>query len=75
MFHLGFFLFSYDDDQKYKTEIVDKFDYLLFVDKSVDTGDIDESLSDQSIRLKIRDNYFYIHLFCVYVYVYVCLFR
>lgn len=28
-----------------------------FVDKSVDTGDIDDSLSDEAIRLKIRDEY------------------
>ena len=31
--------------------------YDIFIDASVDTGDIDENLSDQSIRQKIRDEY------------------
>lgn len=31
--------------------------YEIFIDASVDTGDIDDKLDDQSIRQKIRDEY------------------
>ena len=46
------------DDQRYKDALVawgGRHD--LFVDKSVDTGDISEDLSADQIRAKIRDDY------------------
>lgn len=53
-----FISFHHKNDQNYK-------DYLVtwgknndvFIDGSVDTDDIDDSLSDESIRIKIRDEY------------------
>lgn len=56
--HRVFISYHHDNDQRYKDELV-KFaeDNSLFIDKSVDTGDIPDDLSDESIRKKIRDEY------------------
>lgn len=54
-----FISFYHDDDQCFKDELIsfnNKFH--MFVDNSVDTGDIDDSqMSDEQIRIKIRDDY------------------
>ena len=52
--HKVFISYHRRNDQFYKNELI-KFG--VFIDKSVDTGDISEYLSDQAIREKIRDDY------------------
>lgn len=52
--HKVFISYHHANDQAYKEALI-KSD--IFIDGSVDTGDIDESLSDQAIRQKIRDEY------------------
>lgn len=52
--HKVFISYRHGNDQAYKGELI-KSD--IFIDASVDTGDIDERLSDQTIRQKIRDEY------------------
>ena len=52
--HKVFISFHRCNDQFYKKELI-KFD--VFIDNSVDTGDISDDLSDQAIREKIRDDY------------------
>ena len=56
--HKVFTSYHHTNDQSYK-EFLLRFNerYGIFIDRSVDTGDIDESLSDQVIREKIRDDY------------------
>ena len=56
--HRVFISYHHDDDQWYKNELV-KFgeQNSMFIDKSVDTGDIPDDLSDQRIREVIRDRY------------------
>ena len=56
--HKVFISYYHDDDQSYKNELV-KFGkrYSIFMDASVDTGDIADNLSDQYIREIIRDHY------------------
>ena len=45
-------------DQEYKDNLVKFGDqYGIFVDRSVDTGDISDELSDERIRETIRDTY------------------
>jgi len=56
--HKVFISYYHQCDQNYKGYLIafnDKHD--IFIDKSVDTGDIDENLNDQSIRQIIRDDY------------------
>lgn len=56
--HKCFISYHHANDQGHKDALVkwsDEND--IFIDMSVDSGDIDESLSDQSIRQKIRDEY------------------
>ena len=56
--HKVFISYHHKNDQGYKEELV-KFgrQHSIFIDESVDTGDISDSLSDESIREKIRDEY------------------
>ena len=56
--HKVFISYHHDRDQWYKEKLVElgeKHD--IFVDRSVDTGDISEELSGEQIRIKIRDHY------------------
>ena len=56
--HKAFISYHHTNDQAYKAALVDLNARLgVFIDNSVDTGDIDPSLSDESIRAKIRDEY------------------
>ncbi len=56
--HRAFISYYHANDQHYKEELVRAADqYGIFQDCSVDTDDIDESLDDQTIREKIRDEY------------------
>ena len=52
------FISYHHNDQAHKDSLV-KFgrDHDIFVDKSVDTGDISDELADENIREKIRDEY------------------
>ncbi|MBS7825178.1 TIR domain-containing protein [Wohlfahrtiimonas chitiniclastica] len=56
--HRVFISYHHDNDQYYK-DYLSKFGEAndIFIDMSVDTGDIDENLDDQTIRRKIRDEY------------------
>lgn len=58
--HKVFLSYHHANDQAYKEALIawnkdNRFD--IFIDSSVDTGDIDDGLSDDSIRQKIRDEY------------------
>ena len=56
--HKVFVSFHHANDQHYKKYLIDLNDQLgLFIDRSVDTGDIDPDLPDETIRIKIRDEY------------------
>ena len=58
--HKVFISYHHANDQAYKESLIEwneKNDYDIFIDASVDTGDIDDRLSDDSIRQKIRDEY------------------
>jgi len=56
--HGVFISYHHVNDQFYKEQLLQmNEDYDIFIDKSVDTGDIDDNLSDESIRTKIRDEY------------------
>ncbi len=56
--HKVFISYHHKNDQMFKEELLRLNDqYDIFIDRSVDTGDIDEDLSDDSIRQKIRDEY------------------
>lgn len=55
--HKVFISYHHLNDQFYKNELIRFFDNYVFIDSSVDTGDIDENLSDERIRMKIRDEY------------------
>jgi len=56
--HKVFICYHHANDQHYKEELLRYNDfYDLFIDGSVDTGDIDEDLPDESIRRIIRDDY------------------
>ena len=58
--HKVFISYHHDNDQAYKESLItwnEKNNCDIFIDASVDTGDIDEDLSDQSIRQIIRDEY------------------
>lgn len=54
-----FISFYHNDDQLYKDNLINLNNrYHMFIDNSVDTGDIDDSLmTDEQIRIKIRDEY------------------
>lgn len=56
--HKVFISFYHKDDQWYKDTLVKwAKDNHVFIDGSVDTGDIDENLNDEEIRQIIRDEY------------------
>lgn len=56
--HKVFISYHHRNDQNYKESLLDENDkYDLFIDASVDTGDIDDDLPDESIRQIIRDDY------------------
>ena len=56
--HKVFISYHHGNDQSYKNELVEIADqHEVFIDKSVDTGDIDDSLPDERIREIIRDGY------------------
>ena len=56
--HNVFISYHHQYDQAHKNELIQLGKgFSLFIDKSVDTGDISEGLSDQAIREKIRDEY------------------
>ena len=50
--------YHHENDQSYKDALT-KWNELaeVFIDKSVDTGDISDDLTDEEIRVKIRDEY------------------
>lgn len=56
--HKVFISYHHANDQWYKDEL-SKFatQHQIFDDQSVDSGDIDDDLDDESIREKIRDEY------------------
>lgn len=56
--HRVFISYHHDNDQWYKEELV-RFgkENKIFEDWSVDTGDISDDLTDEQIRVKIRDEY------------------
>ena len=56
--HKVFISYHHENDQLYKEKLVRiGKEFSIFVDKSVDTAQISDSLSDQQIREKIRDRY------------------
>jgi len=56
--HKVFISYHHANDEKYKTDLLDINERVgVFIDESVDTGDIDPDLSDETIRVKIRDEY------------------
>lgn len=58
--HKVFISYHHSNDQAYKESLIEWNEnngYDIFIDGSVDTGDIDDNLSDDSIRQKIRDEY------------------
>lgn len=56
--HKVFISYHHANDQYYKNYLVLMGEYhKIFIDQSVDTGDIADNLSDQAIREKIRDDY------------------
>jgi len=53
-----FISYHHANDQGYKESLLTFNDtHDIFIDASVDTGDIDDSLSNETIRQKIRDEY------------------
>lgn len=56
--HKVFISYHHANDQDYKEELLRlNRIYPMFIDGSVDTGDISDDLDDQAIRQKIRDEY------------------
>ena len=56
--HKVFISYHHYNDQDYKNDLVELArQHKIFIDKSVDTGDIDDSLPDERIREIIRDEY------------------
>ena len=56
--HKVFISYYHEEDQDYKEKLVKMGeDNGIFIDRSVDTGDIDPHLPPQTIRRKIRDDY------------------
>ena len=56
--HNVFVSYHHYNDQAYKDALIEYGkSFGVFIDKSVDTGEISEQLSDQAIRTKIRDEY------------------
>ena len=56
--HKVFISYHHGNDQQFKDDLLElNIRHEVFIDKSVDTGHIDENLSDQKIREEIRDEY------------------
>ena len=56
--HKVFVSYHHANNQEYKEKLLELNElYDLFIDASVDTGDIDDNLDDETIRQKIRDEY------------------
>jgi len=56
--HKVFISYHHKNDQYYKEELLRvNREYPMFIDASVDTGDISDDLDDQTIRQLIRDSY------------------
>ncbi len=58
--HKVFISYHHANDQKYKEALLSfngQGDNRIFIDGSVDTGDISDNLTDEQIRAKIRDEY------------------
>ena len=56
--HKVFVSYHHGNDRGYKDSLTSFSDkYGIFIDSSVDTGDIDENLGDETVREKIRDEY------------------
>lgn len=56
--HKVFISYHHANDQDYKDVLLElNNEYEIFIDASVDTGDIDDNLDAQTIRQKIRDEY------------------
>ena len=56
--HKVFISYHHKNDQTYKNALIKMgTNFGVFIDRSVDTGDISEHLSDETIREKIRDEY------------------
>ncbi len=56
--HKIFISYHHDNDQAYEKALLESNElYDIFIDASVDTGDIDDNLDDETIRQKIRDEY------------------
>lgn len=56
--HKVFISYHHRNDQGYKESLLEwNRNNNIFIDASVDTGDINENLSDESIRQEIRDEY------------------
>lgn len=56
--HKVFISYHHEKDQHYKNELIRLGkSFGVFVDRSVDTGDIPDHWDDQAIRKKIRDEY------------------
>ena len=57
MLHKIFISYYHDGHQFYKDHLVRIYHELSFIDRSVNTHDIDENLKPETIRVKIRDEY------------------
>ncbi len=58
MQHKVFISYHHGNDQRDKEKLIKLNDeHEIFIDRSVDTGDIDENLPPEKIREKIRDEY------------------
>ena len=58
MKHKVFISYHHANDQYYKEKLLEFNEkHKIFIDMSVDTGDIDDDLPDETIRTKIRDEY------------------
>lgn len=55
--HKVFISYYHNADQNFKDALVEKYEGDVFIDASVDTGDIDDSKTDEEIRTIIRDEY------------------
>lgn len=56
--HKVFITYHHDNDQYHKESLLRMNEqHRIFLDKSVDTGDISDDLNDQTIRRIIRDDY------------------
>ena len=56
--HKVFISYHHDNDQYFKDQLINYFNYESFIDHSVNDGDIDdENLTDKEIRRKIRDEH------------------